>query len=132
MDSLSRPDPAPDARTAPGFAEFVGLVACLMGLTALAIDFLLPAFPPITAEFGIDDPNRLQMLIYAYMLGFAVMQLVYGPVSDSVGRRPVLLFGVAVYLVGCGLALVSTSFEMLVAARVIQGLGSAAAGTWPG
>ena len=77
----------------PRFGEFVALIALMMGLTALSIDNLLPAFPAIQAAYGIEDPNKLQLLVYVYMFGFGVVQLVYGPISDVVGRRPVLMAG---------------------------------------
>lgn len=118
---------AKTSASGPGMAEFVALIAVLMGITALGIDFLLPAFPPIQAAYAIADPNDLQMLVYCYMLGFAVMQLAYGPASDSLGRKPVLIAGLLLYLVGCAVSLVSQSFELLIAARVIQGMGAAAA-----
>jgi len=111
----------------PSFKEFVALIALMMGLTALSIDNLLPAFPPIQASFGIQDPNELQMLVYVYMLGFGVMQLVYGPLSDAIGRRPTLLVGLAIYAAGCLVAALAPSFEILLWARVIQGIGVASA-----
>lgn len=111
--------------TGPGFSEFVAIVALMMAVTAISIDNLLPAFPAIQARFGVVDPNRLQWLIYVYMIGFGVAQIVYGPVSDALGRRPVLLASLAIYVAGTGLAMVAPSFEWLLAARVIQGLGAA-------
>jgi MFS transporter, DHA1 family, multidrug resistance protein len=111
----------------PRFVEFVALIALMMGLTALSIDNLLPAFPHVQARFGIADPNQLQLLVYLYMIGFALMQLVYGPVSDVVGRRPALMVGLAVYAIGCGMAIVASSFGLLLLARVIQGMGAAGA-----
>jgi DHA1 family bicyclomycin/chloramphenicol resistance-like MFS transporter len=109
----------------PGFAEFVAIVALMMAVTAISIDNLLPAFPVIQARFGIADPNSLQLLVYVYMIGFGFAQIVYGPVSDRFGRRPVLLLSLAVYVAGCCLAMVAPSFGWLLAARVIQGLGAA-------
>ena len=119
--------PAPATAKAPGFPEFVALVALTMGITALSIDNLLPAFAPIGRELGVADPNRVQMLIYAYMAGFAVMQVVYGPLSDIRGRRPVLLAGLALYAVASLAAVFAGGFGFLVAARVVQGMGAAAA-----
>ena len=119
--------PAEATAKAPGFAEFVALVALTMGITALSIDNLLPAFSPIGIELGVSDPNRLQMLIYSYMAGFAVMQVVYGPLSDVWGRRPVLLSGLALYAVASLLAVLAGSYDFLIALRVLQGMGAAAA-----
>jgi DHA1 family bicyclomycin/chloramphenicol resistance-like MFS transporter len=111
----------------PRFAEFVALIALMMGVTSFAIDNLLPAFDILRADFAIADANDMQLTIYVYMIAFGVAQLVYGPVSDMVGRRPALLAGLAIFVVGCVLAIVSTNFTMLLAARAIQGIGSAAA-----
>ncbi|WP_336487516.1 multidrug effflux MFS transporter [Methylobacterium nigriterrae] len=96
-----------------------------MAVTAISIDNLLPAFPAIQARFDVPDPNRMQLLVYVYMIGFGLAQIVYGPVSDALGRRPVLLASLGVYVAGCLLAMVAPSFGWLLAARVIQGLGAA-------
>ncbi|KQO74626.1 MFS transporter [Methylobacterium sp. Leaf88] len=118
-------EPAARPWTGPGFGEFVGIVALMMAVTAISIDNLLPAFPAIQARFGVVDPNSLQLLIYVYMIGFGTAQIVYGPLSDTYGRRSVLLAGLAIYVVGTGLAMVAPSFGWLLAARIIQGIGAA-------
>ena len=89
----------------PGFVEFVALMALMMGLTAVTIDSFLPAFPAIQRDFAVADPNRLQLLVYVYMLGFGTAQLLYGPVSDGTGRRPALIVGIGIYLAGSVLAM---------------------------
>lgn len=109
----------------PGFTEFVAIVALMMAVTAISIDNLLPAFPAIEARFAVADPNRLQLLVYVYMLGFGPAQIIYGPLSDALGRRPVLLASLGVYVAGCVLAMLAPSFGWLLAARVIQGMGAA-------
>ena len=116
---------APRPWAGPGFSEFVAIVALMMAVIAISIDNLLPAFPAIGARFSVADPNRLQLLVYVFMLGFGPGQIVYGPISDALGRRPVLLASLGVYVAGCGLAMVAPSFEWLLAARVIQGVGAA-------
>ncbi len=110
----------------PGFTEFVALVAFMMGLTAVTIDSFLPAFPAIARDFAITDPNRPQLLISVYMLGFGVAQLAYGPISDAIGRRPALIGGTVIYLAGSVLAMLAPSFEVLLLARAVQGIGGAA------
>ncbi|MBK3400623.1 MULTISPECIES: multidrug effflux MFS transporter [Methylobacterium] len=110
----------------PGFVEFVALMALMMGLTAITIDSFLPAFPAIQGDFAVQDPNRLQLLVYVYMLGFGIAQLFYGPVSDGTGRRPALIAGIGIYLAGTVLAMLAPSFEVLLLARAIQGIGGAA------
>jgi DHA1 family bicyclomycin/chloramphenicol resistance-like MFS transporter len=126
MNEALRPDRLGTPAT-PTVVEFVALIALMMGLTALSIDNLLPAFQPIQADFAVASENDLQLLVYVYMIGFAIMQLVYGPVSDIVGRRPTLLIGLAVYAVGCVMALAAPSFTVLLVARAVQGMGVAAA-----
>lgn len=126
LRSESVPDgAAPKGEEKPGFREFVGIVALMMAVTAISIDNLLPAFPAIHERFGIEDPNRLQHLVYLYMLGFGIGQIVYGPLSDALGRRKVLLASLAIYLAACLMAMFSQSFGWLLAARVIQGIGAA-------
>jgi DHA1 family bicyclomycin/chloramphenicol resistance-like MFS transporter len=113
---------APD----PSFAEFVAIISFTMGLMSLSIDNLLPAFGAIRASFGIVDANEMQLLISAYMVAFALMQIVYGPLSDVIGRRPSLMIGLAVYSIGTVIAILAPSYGLLLAARAIQGMGGAA------
>jgi DHA1 family bicyclomycin/chloramphenicol resistance-like MFS transporter len=115
--------PAPSLRIP--FIEFIALTAALMALTALSIDIMLPALPDIGSALGVGSENDRQLIVILYMAGFAAGQLVYGPLSDRLGRRPVLLAGLAIFVVGSITALVSQSFYALLAARVIQGLGAA-------
>ena len=109
----------------PGFGEFVGIVALMMGVTAISVDNLLPAFPAIGAQFGVEDTNRLQLIVYVYMLGFSFGQILYGPLSDSLGRRKTLLASLAIYIAATVLAMFSPSFGALLAARILQGVGAA-------
>ncbi|MGH2341737.1 multidrug effflux MFS transporter [Segnochrobactraceae bacterium EtOH-i3] len=110
----------------PSFVEFVLLVSLMMGLVSLSIDNLLPAFGPMQAEFGVADPNHLQLVITVYMIGFALMQVVYGPLADVFGRKPVLLSGFGLFAVGTVLAMMAPDFSTLLAARFVQGLGASA------
>ncbi|WP_454916287.1 multidrug effflux MFS transporter [Xanthobacter sediminis] len=122
------PQPSgPAAKPAPGFYEFVALVALMMGITAFSIDNLLPAFGFIRDHFGLANPNDVQLAVYAYLLGIGAAQIVYGPWSDVVGRRPVLMVGLVIYIAGGGLALFTDSYTTLIVARVIQGVGAGAA-----
>jgi DHA1 family bicyclomycin/chloramphenicol resistance-like MFS transporter len=110
----------------PRFAEFVGMIAALMALTALSIDVMLPALPQIREQFGLADPNRQQLVITAYVVGFAAGQLFYGPLSDWLGRRAVLLPGIAIYAAASFACFAAPSFEALLLARLVQGLANAA------
>ncbi|MFH1804216.1 MAG: multidrug effflux MFS transporter [Pseudomonadota bacterium] len=114
------------SRPVPAFVEFVTLMALTIGLVALSIDNLLPAFGPIAADYAVANSNDVQMLIYVFMIGFAVMQIVYGPLADSFGRKPVLMAGLLIYGIGTVMAIFADSFEHLLIARFVQGLGAAA------
>lgn len=109
-----------------GFPEFVIVIASIMALNPMAMDIMLPALPDLGAAFHVGNANRLQTVLSAFLIGFGVAQFAIGPLSDRFGRRPVLLGGMAVYCVASLLAIVAPSFEMLLLARVMQGLGTAA------
>lgn len=109
-----------------GFPEFVAIVASIIALNPLALDMMLPALPHIGASFGITEGNYLQSVLSVFLLGFGVGQFVIGPLSDRYGRRPVLLGGMVLYGVASVLALLAPSFETLLLARALQGLGTAA------
>ncbi len=115
------------ARQGPGFAETVALIAALMGLTALAIDTMLPALPAIGDSFGLVEANELQLVVFSYMVGFGIAQIVYGPLSDVWGRRPLVIAGLAILIVGAIVSALATGFTSLLVARVLQGIGAASA-----
>ena len=120
-----------DTRSAPAtasirYGEFVTLTACLMALNALAIDVMLPALQLIGEDLAVADENARQLTITAYIIGFGIAQVAYGPISDRFGRKPVLLFGLVIYAVAGLLAASAWSFSALLAFRALQGLGSAA------
>lgn len=120
----SSPASAP-AKKELGFVEFVCLIALMMALNALAIDSMLPALPHIGADLNVATDNDRQWVVTAYLLGFGGAQLFYGPLADRFGRKPVLLFGVGVYVVFSLLATLAPTFDTLILARIGQGLGSA-------
>lgn len=122
---------APDATREPAqalnisFVEFVAMTATLMAMTALSIDIMLPALPMIGDALGVENHNDRQKIVIFYMAGFAAGQLIYGPLSDRFGRKPVLLFGLALFIAGSIWALAAHSFTALLGARLLQGLGAA-------
>ena len=118
----ARPLVGPDL----GFREFVALIAALMGANALAIDIMLPALPAIGDAVGIPTENDRQWVITAFMLSFGLGQILYGPLSDRFGRKPILLIGLVIYTVFGALATFAFSFETLIIARIGQGLGAGA------
>lgn len=109
-----------------GFPEFVVVIAAIMALNPLAMDMMLPALPNIGAAFKIPVANHLQLVLSTFLLGFGVGQVVMGPLSDRFGRRPVLLGGMTVYAIASVLAIAAPSFETLLLARALQGLGTSA------
>ncbi len=116
---------APNPHPGMGFRSFVTLIALLMAVNALAIDAMLPALPAIGEALGVIADNDRQWVITAYLLGFGVAQLAYGPISDRYGRKPVLLTGLVIFVLASIVAAFATSFEALLAARVTQGVGAA-------
>lgn len=109
-----------------GFPEFVVVIAAIMALNPLAMDMMLPALPNIGAAFKIPVANHLQLVLSTFLIGFGVGQVVMGPLSDRFGRRPVLLGGMTVYAIASLLAIAAPSFETLLLARALQGLGTSA------
>ena len=109
-----------------GFPEFVIVIASIMALNPLAMDMMLPALPNIGSAFHINLANRPQMVLSIFLVGFGVGQFVMGPLSDRFGRRPMLLGGMTVYCVASLLAIAAPSFETLLLARALQGLGTSA------
>jgi len=107
-------------------AEFMGLAAALMALNAMAIDIMLPGLQQIGAALGVEDPNRRQLVVSAYVGGFGVAQLFYGPIADRFGRRGPLLVGLAAYIVTAFACVFAPSFGLLLALRFLQGIGAAA------
>ncbi|SFP55547.1 multidrug effflux MFS transporter [Sphingomonas rubra] len=105
--------------------EFVAFVAALMAVNALGVDLMLPALADIGDQLGIATANHRQWIITAYMLGFGAGQLVYGPLADRFGRRPILLATLAGFVAASVFAAGSQSFAGLLGARVLQGLMSA-------
>jgi len=117
-----------EARTQPdiGFKQFVALVAAIMAVNAFAIDSMMPALAAIGHDLGVATENGRQWVITAYLLGFGGAQLFYGTLSDRFGRKRVLQTGMTIYVAFSIMAALATSFEMLMVARVIQGIGAAA------
>ena len=109
----------------PNSFGFLALVALFSGLAALGTDMALSGVPHIASAFSVS-PGTVGLTLSAFMVGFAGSPLVYGPVSDRFGRKPVILVSTAIYtLAGFGCAL-APSFESLVAWRFLQGCGAGA------
>ena len=111
----------------PGTREMTAMLAALMGLNSFAIDAMIPALPAIGSSLRVFDENERQLVVIAYFLGFASTQLVWGPLADRFGRKPVLAAGIMLYAAFALLCALAGSFPLLIAARV--GMGASAAVT---
>lgn len=105
-------------------AEFVGLIAMMFATIAFSIDAMLPALPEIAQELSPETAHRAPLVLTAFVLGMGMGTFLTGPMSDAFGRRPVIFGGVALYLVSTVVAWASTSLEMMLIARLFQGLGA--------
>jgi DHA1 family bicyclomycin/chloramphenicol resistance-like MFS transporter len=103
--------------------EFVALMAALMSIVALSIDALLPALPEIGSALGVSNPNNNQLLITMIFLGLGFGQLIFGPLSDSFGRKPMVFIGFTVFVIATIICVTTDSFEMMIIGRVLQGVG---------
>lgn len=109
----------------PGSAVFIALIAGMMTMTAMTIDINLPAIPAIAADLG-SSLSASQLTVTVFFLGFAVGQLVWGPLADRFGRKPTLLVGSALYVattLGCALA---PSIDVLLTMRALEGFSAGA------
>lgn len=112
--------PQPTVERAP----YVILVA-VSAIGPLALNIFLPSMPGLQSEFGVSY-GVVQLTLTLYLIGMALCQLVYGPLSDRFGRRPVLIGGLTLFIAASVMAALSTSIGMLVAARLLQAVGGAA------
>lgn len=101
----------------------LGLLAMLM---PLSIDMYLPALPVISAQFGVPAGSA-QMTLSTYILGFALGQLFYGPMADSLGRKPVILGGTLIFAAAAVACALAQSIDQLIVMRLFHGLAAAAA-----
>lgn len=106
------------------FAEFVAMLALCMSLVALSIDTMLPALPDIAAAYDIVRLNDQQYMITFLFAGLAIGQLIAGPLSDSLGRKAGIYVGIAVFVLGSLISYFSSTYELMLAGRFIQGLGA--------
>ncbi len=117
---------AEQRKAGPSYVEFVVLVSMMMALVALSIDAMLPALPHIGSDLGVQNTNDPQLVISAIVLGLAIGQLFFGPLSDRTGRKPAVYAGYSLFLAGSLLAVFATSFSMLLVGRLLQGVGMSA------
>ena len=116
----------PPPKPAIGPTEFITLMAMLMSLMALAIDAMLPALDLIGLSLGVENPNDNQLIISSLFLGMAMGLMLYGPISDSYGRKITLYLGVSIFLIGDVISILSDDFSLMIIGRLCQGFGAAA------
>lgn len=102
---------------------FLILVA-VSAIGPLALNMFMPSMPGLQATFGVPY-GTVQLTLTLYLIGLAVCQLFYGPLSDRYGRRPLLLAGLALFVIASIASALATSIETLIAARLVQALGGA-------
>ncbi|ANK82823.1 MAG: MFS transporter [Rhizobiales bacterium NRL2] len=113
--------------TGPGRTEFVTMMALLTSMVALSIDTVLPALPVMGRDLGVADVTDNQLIVTVLFAGLGLGQLIYGPLSDSIGRKPAIYIGIAIFLAGCLASLFAPDFETMLVGRALQGLGAASA-----
>jgi DHA1 family bicyclomycin/chloramphenicol resistance-like MFS transporter len=117
--------PLRKTRQALGPKETVAMLAALMALNSFAIDAMIPALPEIGQQLRVANANDTQLVVVAYFLGFGSTQLIWGPLADRFGRRPILGAGVTLYVAFALVCAVAGTFPLLIAARVFQGASAA-------
>ena len=117
---------AHDGVKRPGTREMTAMLAALMALNSFAIDAMIPALPQIGKSLNVAQENQRQFVVIAYFVGFASTQLIWGPLADRFGRKPIMAAGVALYGVFALLCGVAQSFAVLIAGRVLMGASAAA------
>lgn len=105
--------------------EFVLLMAALMSIVALSIDAVLPALPLIGDYLSVNNPLDNPKLITTIFLGLGIGQLIFGPLSDSFGRKPIVYTGFILFIIASIICVTTKSFEMMLFGRILQGIGLA-------
>ena len=103
---------------------FITLIAGISSLNPVAIDIFLPAMPAIAQSMAVD-PGTLGITLGIFTVGTASGQIIFGPVSDRFGRKPIIIFGLTLYVIAAIFALYSTNIEELLFIRFVQGIGAA-------
>jgi DHA1 family bicyclomycin/chloramphenicol resistance-like MFS transporter len=106
-------------------AEFIALVALTFSLIAMSIDSMLPALGDIAADLGAGDPNDRQLVLTAFFGGLTLGQFIYGPISDSTGRKPAMYAGIACFIAGGLICALTHDFTTMILGRILQGFGAA-------
>jgi len=105
----------------PGYTLLAVLLGGLSMVSPFSIDTFFPAFHAMETALHVDA-WQLQQVLTAYMLPFAFASLIHGPLSDAIGRRPVMIGGMALYTLGSLACMFAPNYHSLIAARVLQGM----------
>lgn len=106
--------------------EFIALMASLMSLVALSIDALLPSLGEIGKSLNVTNTTDNQLLITMIFLGIGCGQLIFGPLSDSFGRKPIVYVGFIIFIIASLICVFTKSFKMMIFGRLLQGFGLSA------
>lgn len=109
----------------PEFAEFVILIAFIISLVAMSIDAMLPALTDIAQDLQFDNPNDGHFIVSMLFVGMAIGQMIFGPLSDTTGRKPAIIAGILIFIVGSLLSYFASSESEMMLGRFLQGLGAA-------
>ncbi len=113
-------------RTKQSSIEFIALMASLMSVVALAIDALLPALDVIGSAVNTSSATENQLIITMIFLGLGIGPLIFGPLSDHLGRKPVVYFGFILFLLSSFVCVRAQSIEYMILGRILQGIGLSA------
>src|SRR6185295_19384098 len=105
--------------------EFITLMALTFSLIAMSIDSMLPALGSIAADLGVRDPNDRQLVLTAFFGGLTLGQFIYGPISDSTGRKPAMYAGIGCFIAGGLICAFTNDFTVMLLGRILQGFGAA-------
>lgn len=105
--------------------ELIILLTCLMALVGLSMDIMLPAFGDIGQDLSVYPTANIQYIVILFIFGMVFGELVFGPLADAVGRKKIILIGLAIYAIGALISLYSQAYEFLLLGRIIQGFGVA-------
>lgn len=126
MSTHSKTASSGSSRVGVGFVEFVVTIALLTAITAISIDIMLPVLPKIAADLSLASANDAQLVIGVFFLGFGISQIVFGSLSDTFGRRTVLLGGLLFLILSTFASVWASNLTTLLILRFAAGVGAAA------
>ena len=106
-------------------SEFISLAALMMSIFALSVDIAIPALDEIGKNLSVNNGNTTQYIISVLVLGMALGQIFFGPLSDSIGRKPSIIIGLVLFTIGSIITLIAHDFSTMLIGRFLQGLGAA-------